>query len=207
MRRGFAAILLVGLIALFAILGTTIYLKQNNKLTAFNPPANQSALQSSPAPTPDGTENHAENHTQTFGEITFDLPQGWKVISQDSYSGELRLIQVISSELSPENYSSYDIYGQNGGLELNVHRNKDTTGQNINCQPDKEVKSVTSVKCLKVGDKNASVIRDDYEGHFLSYVFTHRGFEYIFSFATKDMNEEQKYVLQIEFILKSIKLL
>lgn len=99
MRRGFAAILLVGIIATLAIVGTTIYLKQNNKLRTSNQSANQSALQSSPEARrePSGSAGTANWETADFKTWSVKYPasrfecgdgEGWSVCLTGDFSND-----------------------------------------------------------------------------------------------------------------------
>lgn len=79
MRKGFAAILIIGLIGAIIALAATFYLKQKQKLSSLN----QSSVQSSPNPTPDETvytgAGSANWKTYTYYNLSFKLPASWIV--------------------------------------------------------------------------------------------------------------------------------
>jgi len=134
--------------------------------------------------------------------ITYSLPEGWRKEDQVDQESGNNTFTILTSD----DYESPETFIINSGVRITISRNYDpkaeeTLNSKINAQYefyDYNIRSIT------IGGKNAMTMHEDYEGHN-RFIYIASGLHlWQISIASKDLDSEQKYDLEINNFLDSI---
>lgn len=147
--------------------------------------------------------NPAKNFKSLDSYIIYNPPEGWsKQDRVDHESGNNTWLALTSPD-----FDSPDSLIINSGIKIFITRSYDLKAQNnltdrLNAQyPTYDY----NIRPIKIGGENAMTMHEDYEGHHRFICVVNGNYLWQINISSKSLEEEQKYDLEINNFLDSIK--